>query len=90
MVETLEIRRKRLLFRSRHRGTKEADLLFGAFAEAHLAGFDADRLAVYERLLAEEDPDLWDWVTGAAAPPPAHDTDVLALVRNFRFAARSA
>ena len=32
------MRRKRLLFRSWHRGTREADLLLGPFAERHLAG----------------------------------------------------
>ena len=90
MTETIEIRRKRLLFRSWHRGTKEADLLFGSFAEAHLAGFDADQVAVYERLMEAEDPDLWDWVTGHAPPPPEYDTDVLALVRTFRYRPRSA
>ena len=85
MAETDEIRRKRLLFRSWHRGTREADLLLGSFAARHLPAFDRDQLAVYERLLAQEDPDIWDWVTGAADPPPQHDTEVLHLLRNFRY-----
>ena len=47
-----DIRRKRLLFRSWHRGTREADLILGSFAEANLAGFDENRLDEYESLLA--------------------------------------
>ncbi|MBV9585986.1 MAG: succinate dehydrogenase assembly factor 2, partial [Alphaproteobacteria bacterium] len=39
-----DIRRKRLLYRAWHRGTREADLILGSFAEAHLAGFDAMQL----------------------------------------------
>ena len=36
MSETIEDKRKRLLFRSWHRGTRELDLLMGSFAEAVL------------------------------------------------------
>ncbi len=89
MTETLDISRKRLPLRSRHRGTKEADLLFGAFAERHLAAFDAVQLAAYDRLLAAEDPDLWDWVVGDVPAPPEHDPALIALLRNFRYVTRS-
>ena len=37
----VETRRKRLLFRSWHRGTKETDLLLGSFAEQHLPAFSS-------------------------------------------------
>ena len=33
----LDARRRRLLFRSWHRGTREADLIMGRFADVHLA-----------------------------------------------------
>lgn len=84
------IRRKRLKFRSWHRGMKEADLLLGSFADRHLDALDADLLTQYEALLDAEDVDLWDWLIGRHDPPPAFDTAVLALVRAHRFAAPSA
>jgi len=84
VTATDEIRLKRLLFRSRHRGTKESDLVFGAFANRYLETFSPGQLDAYERLLEQEDADLWDWLVGAAAPPPEHDTDVLGLLRQFR------
>lgn len=65
----LEYRRKRLRFRAWHRGTKEADLLLGRFADANLDGFDDDGLARFEALLARSDPEIMDWMTGAAEPP---------------------
>ena len=80
----LDIRRKRLLYRSWHRGTREADLLLGGFADAHLAGFDGTRLDRYEALLECPDADLFDWITGRAAPPPEYDTDVTRLLLAFR------
>ena len=80
-----DIRRKRLLFRSWHRGTREADLILGSFAEANLAAFDELRLDRYEALLECPDADLFDWITGRTAPPPEHDTDVIRLLLAFRF-----
>ncbi len=85
---TPEIRRKRLLFRSWHRGTREADLILGSFAEAHLAGFDEARLDRYEALLDLPDADLFDWINGRAAPPPEYDHDVTRLLLAFRYAPR--
>ena len=90
MAEDLAIRRKRLRFRSWHRGTREADLVLGAFADRYLADLSAEQVASYERLLEEQDPDLWDWLIGAAAPPAEHDNDIMHLLKQFAFRSRSA
>lgn len=87
MTDADEIRRKRLLFQSWHRGMKEMDLVLGNFAERHLAGFTAAQLDTYESLLAEEDADLWTWLTGRAAVPDDVVSDVWTLVQEFRFSA---
>ena len=63
MAETREIRLKRLRIRSWRRGTREMDLILGPFADGPLPGLDA-----YEALLEEADPDLYQWITGAAPP----------------------
>jgi antitoxin CptB len=86
---SIDNRRRRLLFRSWHRGTREADLLLGAFAEAHLAGFDGERLDQFEALLEVPDADLFDWISGRVAPPDEHDTDVARLLLAFRYDPRS-
>jgi antitoxin CptB len=78
-----EIRRKRLLFRSWHRGTRESDLILGRFADAHLAGFDEAQLDRYEALLDCPDADIFDWVSRRAIPPPEHDHDVTQLLLSF-------
>jgi antitoxin CptB len=85
MAEAMETRKKRLLYQSGHRGTKESDLLLGAFAAAHLQAFDAAQLDRFEALLAETDGDLFDWISGRAAPPDDKMTDVLRLLLSFRF-----
>jgi antitoxin CptB len=78
-----EIRRKRLSFRSWHRGTRESDLILGRFADSHLAGLDDGQLDRYEALLDCADADIFDWVSGRTAPPPEHDHDVTRLLVSF-------
>ena len=60
-----ENRRKMLLFRARRRGFKEVDLIFGAYAEAHLAGMDEAALDQFEALLTAPDQDVYAWLRGA-------------------------
>lgn len=90
MTDALDRRRKRLLFRSWHRGTKEADLLLGSFAECHLPRLDEAQLERYEALLEVDDASLVDWITGRTAPPPERDDDVLRLLMKHKYTARSA
>ena len=89
-TEALDIRRKRLLFRSWHRGTKEADLLLGSFAERHLPGFTAEQIERYEALLGAEDFDILAWIGGRAVPPVERDSDVLRLLLTFKYSPRPA
>ena len=84
-----DIRRKRLLFRSWHRGTREADLILGSFADAHLASFDEDRLDEFESLLACPDAELFDWIAARRPPPAEYDTAVTRLLLAFRYTPRA-
>jgi antitoxin CptB len=86
--EALLVRRRRLKFRSWHRGTREADLLIGSFADAHLDTYDHAQLDRFEQVLAEEDPDIYDWMTSRAPIPERLDFDVAHAMRDFRFTPR--
>jgi antitoxin CptB len=79
----LDERRRRLLFRAWHRGTREVDLIMGRFADAHIATLSEAEIAEFERLMDVPEPDLYAWVTGEAATPPAYDTALLARLREF-------
>jgi antitoxin CptB len=82
MTETHETRLKRLRMRSWRRGTKEMDLILGGFADAVLAGLDGATLDDYERLLEENDWDLYYWVTGAREVPETYSALVGRLRRH--------
>ena len=60
--------------RSWRRGTKEMDLVLGPYADAHLGAMDEDRLALYDRLLNENDQDLLPWVLGQRPAPDEFST----------------
>ncbi len=72
MNETRDTRLKRLRIRSWRRGTKEMDMILGPFADHHLAELEHVDLDAYERLLSENDQDLYRWVSGQEPAPPDH------------------
>ncbi|MFN3274462.1 MAG: succinate dehydrogenase assembly factor 2 [Paracoccus sp. (in: a-proteobacteria)] len=69
--ETAGNRLRRLHMRSWRRGMKEMDLILGHFADDCLATLTPDDLAQYERLLSENDQDLYLWVTARIGDSPA-------------------
>lgn len=73
----LDPRRRRLLFRARHRGTKEADLMIGAFVERLVAGFTEAELDELEAVLEYPDVDLADWLSGRRPIPAECRTPML-------------
>lgn len=77
----LDARRRRLLYRSTHRGTKEADLLVGGFVAPRLATLSEADLDVLETIMDLPDVDLADWLTGRRAIPPEQDCPMLRRIR---------
>ncbi len=76
-LEELDNRRKRLIFRSWHRGTREMDLIMGSFAETHVPGMSLADLDRFEELLNTPDPDVYDWVSGQKPIPANINNQVL-------------
>jgi len=70
--EGLDLRRRRLLFRTWHRGMREMDLIMGE-----------DELAELERLIEVPDRDLLAWITGEEAVPPELDGALFRDLRDF-------
>jgi antitoxin CptB len=79
----LDVRRRKILFRAWHRGTREMDLLMGRFADAVLAGMSETELDEFERLIDVPDPELFGWVMGEADAPADYDTQVLRRLKAF-------
>lgn len=69
MSESVEIRRRRLLFRAEHRGFKEADLVIGGFARKNLPEMDSAALNEFEALIETPDQELYAWIVGRETVP---------------------
>jgi antitoxin CptB len=80
----LDDRRKRLLFRCWHRGTREMDLILGRFADAEIAGLAEDELAELELLIEVPDPDLYAALTGNVLPAPEFASGLFDRIKSFR------
>ena len=84
--ETLENKRKRLIFRSEHRGTKEMDLLMGSFAKKYVPDFSPEALNWYDSVLKHNDPDLYNWIIGKEEPPAEISGDLFDRLKAHRYA----
>jgi antitoxin CptB len=68
----LEPRRRRILFRAWHRGTREMDLLMGSFTDAEI------------RTMSEApDRDIYAWITGKSETPENYDTPLFRRLKVF-------
>jgi antitoxin CptB len=79
----LDPRRRKLLFRSWHRGMREMDLVMGKFADAEIAGLSEAELDEYEQLVELPDGELLAWITAEQAIPAQHDGTVFRRLRAF-------
>src|SRR5437588_10091736 len=86
----LDDRRKRLLFRCWHRGTREMDLILGRFADAEIAGLAEDELMQLEHLIEVPDPDLYAALTGDRPLPPRYAGGIFDRIKSFRSADHDA
>jgi len=82
--EGLDPRRRKLLFRSWHRGMREMDLILGSFADAEIERLSEDELDQFERVLEINDTELLPWITGQTPIPTGIDLPLLERVLEWR------
>jgi antitoxin CptB len=84
MDETIEVRRKKALFRAQRRGFRELDLIFGAYAQTHLWQLHEAELERFEALLLVNDWEIYAWIVGHQPVPRQYDHPVFAALRAYR------
>lgn len=95
MSESPENRIKRLTMRSWRRGMKEMDLILGPYADFHLARLSTEDLDKYEKILEENDQELYLQITALSRGEeagPEDQRDLLTRIARFaaaRFAEKS-
>jgi antitoxin CptB len=79
----LDPRRRRLLYRCWHRGTREMDLIVGRFADAMIDTLSEAEVDLFERLSDAPDPDLYAWISGERQMPAEYDHELMRRLRTF-------
>lgn len=80
----MDNKRKKLIFRSAHRGTKEMDLILGNFAREFIPTASDVEVDAYDELLNESDPDLYNWISGREDVPTDQTNIVLPKILGYQ------
>uniref|UniRef100_A0A671KLP1 Succinate dehydrogenase assembly factor 2, mitochondrial n=1 Tax=Sinocyclocheilus anshuiensis TaxID=1608454 RepID=A0A671KLP1_9TELE len=83
--ESLDIKRKRLLYESRKRGMLENCILLSLFAKQYLNTMSEPQLKQYDRLINEpsNDWDIYYWATEAKPTPDVYQSEVMDMLKEF-------
>jgi antitoxin CptB len=79
-----DARRKRLLWRATHRGTKEMDLVVGGFVRQNIDRIDEAGLKELEAIIELPDPELQSWLLGQKPVPEQHKSATLLRLLAFQ------
>jgi antitoxin CptB len=59
---SIDLKIKKLVYKSTHRGTRELDMIFSHFAKHHLTSLSPEDLDAYELFLEESETNLSQWI----------------------------
>jgi antitoxin CptB len=79
-----EVLKKKIIYRSMHRGTKEMDLLLGNFVKKYIDKFSFDELKDLDKLLFVDDEVLYKWYFEKNLNNTIPNTKVSTMLKNFK------
>jgi antitoxin CptB len=66
--------KRKLLYRSIHRGCKETDFLIGEFAKEKIEKMPPAKMKLFDLFLQEDDLEIYDWIMEKAAAKTQYST----------------
>ena len=85
MTFNIDQLKKKIIYRSNYRGTKEMDKLLGAFTRKYINQLNQDELIDLEKLLDIDDTSLYNFFNGIDNEIKIDETNVLKLFKNFKY-----
>ena len=85
MTLNIDQLKKKIIYRSNYRGTKEMDKLLGAFTKKYINQLNQDELIDLEKLLDIDDTSLYNFFNGIDNEIKFDETNVLNLFKNFKY-----
>ena len=83
-MNSIDLIRKKILYRSEHRGTKEMDLLLSNFVKRYISEFAIVELQQLDVLLNFDDDILFKWYLNKKVEIKIPNNKVSNLLKNFK------
>ena len=83
MISEIDKFKKRLLYRSQYRGTKEMDKLIGSFVKDKINTFNKEELIELEKFLEIDDDNLYKFYNNQISQIDQNDNKILSLFKNY-------
>ena len=85
MTFNIDQLKKKIIYRSNYRGTKEMDKLLGAFTKKYINQLNKNELIDLEKLLDIDDTSLYNFFNGIDNEIKFSETNILKLFKNFKY-----
>ena len=85
MAADIEQIKKKIIYRSNYRGTKEMDKLLGAFTNKYLNQLDYEDLNELIKFLDIDDNNLYNFYNGLKTNIKFEDNKINNLFKNFKY-----
>tara|TARA_B100001063_G_scaffold229344_1_gene241473 strand:- start:41 stop:304 length:264 start_codon:yes stop_codon:yes gene_type:complete len=80
-----DLLKKKIIYRSKYRGTKEMDKLLGAFTDKYINDLDVKDLLDLEKLLDVDDDNLYNYFNGTPTGVEFKENYISLLFKNFKY-----
>ena len=81
----IEKLKKKIIYRSNYRGTKEMDKLLGAFTKKYIETLNVKELKDLEELLDIDDTNLYNFYNGLDCDIKIKDNYIYSLFKDFKY-----
>ena len=81
----IEELKKKIIYRSNYRGTKEMDKLMGSFTKKYINKLSKNDLLDLEKLLDTDDDTLYNFYNGANTTVDFEKNNINNLFKNYKF-----
>ena len=85
MNNDIENLKKRLIYRSQYRGTKEMDKLIGSFVQSNINEFNNNQLKELERFLETDDDTLYKFYNNQLIETDFVKSEIFNLFKDFHY-----
>ena len=83
-MNSIDLLRKKILYRSEYRGIKEMELLLNSFVQKHISDFSIVELKQLDDLLNFDDDSLFRWYLNKKGDIKIPNNKVSNLLKNFK------